>query len=115
MPFHTLTDPDDLDAAFDRSEQEPIVLYKHSATCGISNRAQRRLGTLVEAADAPPVYEVVVQDARPVSNAIAERLGVRHETPQIIVLWQREAVFDTSHSRITADVVRAHLPTTDPA
>ena len=115
MPFHALTDPDDLDAAFDRSEQEPIVLYKHSATCGISRRARHRLEPLAAADDAPPVFEVVVQEARPVSNAIAERLGIRHETPQVIVLWQREAVFDTSHSRITADVVREHLPTPDAA
>ena len=115
MPFHALTDPDDLDAAVDRSEQEPVVLYKHSSACGISYRARRRLEPLAEADDAPPIYEVVVQEAQPVSNAIAERLGIRHETPQVIVLWQREAVFDTSHSRITADAVREHLPTTDPA
>jgi thioredoxin 1 len=115
MPFQPLTDPDDLDAAFARSEESPVVLYKHSTSCPISYRARQRMEALADADDAPPVYEVVVQQARPVSNAIAERLGLRHETPQVVILWQGEAVFDASHGRVTAEAVREHLPTSDPA
>ena len=56
-----------------------------------------------------PIYEVVVQDARTLSNEIAERLDIRHETPQVIVLRDGKAVFHASHRRVTAEAVRTSL------
>ncbi len=47
-----------------------------------------------------PVYEVVVQQSRHVSNEIEDRYGIRHESPQVIVLQRDRPVYDTSHGRI---------------
>jgi bacillithiol system protein YtxJ len=66
--------------------------------------------TLAEDTDLP-VYKLVVQKSRALSNEIAEALGVQHETPQAIVLDQKEPVFDTSHFDVTADTVREALRT----
>lgn len=97
-----------LDAVTEHSEREPVILYKHSAYCGVSLRARRELERLAET-EAPPIYEVVVQQARALSNEIAERLGIRHESPQVIVLHAGQAVFHASHRRVTADAVRSIL------
>ena len=94
-----------LDQAAEHSMQEPVVLFKHSTMCGISLRARREIEELTEAND-PPVYEVVIQDDRPLSNKIAEWLDVKHQSPQVIILHQRRSIFDTSHGRVTADAVR---------
>lgn len=107
-PFIALDTTTDWQSALQHSEQEPIVIYKHSAACGISARARRLMQNLIEEGD-PPVYEVVVQQARSVSNEIESHLGVRHETPQVIILHNREPVYDTSHSRIRPESIRDHL------
>jgi len=94
-----------LEQAFDHSMQEPVVLYKHSNLCGASFRARRQVTQLNDESGLL-VYEVVVQDARPLSQHIESRLGVRHQTPQVIVLFQGRPVFTASHSRVTAQAVR---------
>ena len=45
---------------------------------------------------------ITVQTHRPVSDAAAQRLGLRHETPQAILLRDGKAVWNASHFRITA-------------
>lgn len=103
--FRPLTSMDDLQAALDHAHEEPIVFYKHSAICPISARMEEEVATLTESDD-PPVYRVVVQDARDVSDAIEERLGVRHESPQALLVYQDTVPYDASHGRISADDLR---------
>ena len=94
-----------LDQASEHSMKEPVVLFKHSTICGISRRARRQIEELTEETD-PPVYEVVIQEARLLSNKVASWLGVKHQSPQVIILHQRQPVFDASHGRVTASAVR---------
>lgn len=104
-PFVPLQTSEALAAAEARSDEEPVVIFKHSTQCGISSRARQRLAALTESGD-PPVYEVVVQQARALSDEIGRRFGLRHETPQVIVLHEGRPVFDASHSRVRAEAVR---------
>lgn len=108
LSFHALRSEKDWQEARTRSEKEPVLIYKHSSTCPLSASAQRRVEQLAEADD-PPVYRVVVQEARGVSNAIAEALDVRHETPQAILLSGGRPVYDASHRRVSAEAVREAL------
>jgi bacillithiol system protein YtxJ len=48
---------------------------------------------------------VEVQRSRELSNEIENRLGVRHESPQVIVLRNGQVVWDASHFKVTADAV----------
>ena len=52
---------------------------------------------------------VIVQRARELSQEIARRTGVRHESPQALVVRNGEVVWNASHYDITADAVRAAL------
>lgn len=106
-PFHSLSSMDDLEDALQRAKRGPIVLYKHSAICPISARMQDELATLDQPED-PPVYRVVVQDARPASDAIADRFDIRHESPQALVVYDDAVLYDASHGRISADAIRTH-------
>lgn len=94
-----------LEAALAASHNAPIVVFKHSVSCPVSAFARREVMRLTEEGD-PAVYEIVVQRARAQSNAVAEHTGIRHESPQAIVFWKGEAVYDASHGRITADSLR---------
>jgi bacillithiol system protein YtxJ len=105
--FVPVEDAAALDALFARSEDAPVLLFKHSTTCPISAHAYREMSRL-DAGAAREVALVVVQTARPLSNEIASRTGVRHESPQAIVLRRGRPVYTASHYDITAaDVERA--------
>jgi bacillithiol system protein YtxJ len=57
----------------------------------------------------PLVYVVKVIEARPVSNAVAERLNVQHQSPQIILVRGGAAVWSASHFNITAESMNEAL------
>ncbi len=103
--YHKIDSEAILDQASEHSMREPVVLFKHSIMCGISHRARREIEQLTEDDD-PPVYEVVVQEARSLSKKIETWLGIRHQSPQVIVLYQRQPIFDASHGGVTAQAVR---------
>jgi len=57
---------------------------------------------------------VLVREDRPLSLAVAERTGVRHESPQVICLVGGRAVGQASHGDITATTLRRLLPAARP-
>ena len=105
--FVPVEDASALDELFARSQDAPVLLFKHSTTCPISTHAFREMSRL-DAGAAREVALVVVQTARPLSNEIAARTGVRHESPQTILLRRGQPVWTASHFDITAaEVERA--------
>jgi len=99
-----LVDVQSLDAAIAESRERPVLLFKHSRYCGVSCEALDELQTHMEgpAGGAVSYKMITVQTHRPVSDAAAERLGIRHETPQAILLRDGKVVWNASHFRITA-------------
>jgi bacillithiol system protein YtxJ len=99
-----LRDTAHLDELLELSREHPLLLFKHSHTCGISFEALDELMTHMAERNTGVRYAMVtVQDHREVSNAVAARLGVRHETPQAILIRDGQAVWTASHFRINAD------------
>lgn len=99
-----------LEAAIAESLQRPVLIFKHSRTCGISCEAFDELHAHVAEGGAEASYNVItVQSSRGVSDAAASRFGVRHETPQAILLKDGLPVWNASHFRITADELRRAL------
>ena len=99
-----LVDVQSVDAAIAESRERPVLLFKHSRYCGVSCEALDELQSHIDArADGGVSYKMItVQTHRPVSDAIAQRLGLRHETPQAILLRDGKVVWNASHFRITA-------------
>jgi bacillithiol system protein YtxJ len=100
--FVALEDSTALEELIARSHREPVMLFKHSLTCPISARAYKEM----QAYDGE-VALVVVQRAPEVSREVAARTGVRHESPQAIILRDGEARWSASHFDITAAAVAA--------
>ena len=98
----TRTQVDDL---VHESNAHPVAVLKHSIACPISARGQREFVALEDDGD-PPLYAVVVQYARDISNYIAEKTGVRHETPQVLILSGGEVVYSASHYDISSGALR---------
>jgi bacillithiol system protein YtxJ len=106
-----LTDVSSLDAAIAESSERPVLLFKHSRYCGVSCEALDELQSHIDGAPADVAYRVItVQTHRPVSDAVAQRLNLRHETPQAILLRDGKVVWNASHFRITASQLAQALP-----
>ena len=106
-----ISDSVGLEAALSASADGPQWVFKHSTTCPISASAYRRIAAYLEAegAAAPPMYLVKVIESRPVSNEIATRLGVRHESPQVLLVHGGKAVWSASHGGVDGDAMRHAL------
>ena len=100
--FVAVEDRAALDELIKRSHQSAVILFKHSLTCPISARAYREM-TNYEG----EVALVVVQQAREVSRAVEQVTGIRHESPQAIILRNGRPAWSASHFDITADAVAA--------
>ena len=104
MPVKHLSDIHELEAAIAESCERPVLLFKHSRTCGISCEALDELHAHVAEAGVAASYKVItVQSHRRLSDSAAERFGIRHETPQAILLRDGRPVWNASHFRITAE------------
>jgi bacillithiol system protein YtxJ len=109
-----LSDVAELDVAISESRQRPVLLFKHSRTCGISCEALEELHAHIDAAAGGAAYKLItVQSHRRVSDEVAVRFGIRHESPQAILLRDGQPVWTGSHFRITArqldTVLQDHL------
>ena len=97
---------DELERMLAESRMRPLLLFKHSYTCGVSAEALDEVRAYIEEQTGGVRYAIVtVQTHRDVSNAIATRLGIRHETPQAILVRNGRAVWNASHFRVTASEV----------
>jgi bacillithiol system protein YtxJ len=80
------------------------VLYKHSPICPTSGVAYEEM-LAFHRRSMVPVFRVDVIKHRPLSRALAERIGVVHESPQAIVLRDGVAAWHRSHYDIQADAL----------
>ena len=110
-----ITTEDMLEKALEESASNPVFIFKHSTTCPVSASAHRRASAWIEdqGGAVPAFYIVKVIESRPVSNEIASRLGVTHQSPQLILLKDRAAVWNASHGKITAEAITAALEKAD--
>lgn len=101
---------DDLNRFLEAAPDEPVLLYKHSLTCGTSGWAMEEVRDLL-GPDGPGVRIglVLVQAARDVSNDIARRFSLRHESPQLLLVHDGIVAWTASHYRVTAQAAAEAL------
>lgn len=102
--FFRIEDRTALDDLMTDSKERPVIVFKHSNACSISLRAYREMQKLEG-----DVNILEVQSAREISRELADLTGVRHETPQVIVLRDGKAVWNASHFDVTANGVAEAL------
>ncbi len=96
----------ELERLLAESAGQPLLLFKHSYSCGTSAEALDELLLHLEShAGLARFAMVTVQTDRAVSNAITARLGIRHETPQALLVRDGRVVWSASHFRVTADEI----------
>jgi bacillithiol system protein YtxJ len=108
MDWIELTDESQIKDIAEFSKTGTAVVYKHSHRCATCTMALDRLERSwkdSEMANAKPFFVNVI-NARSLSNKISETFGVRHESPQILVIKDGKCVYNASHLGITYEEVK---------
>lgn len=93
------------------SQNQPILIFKHSTRCSISSMALNRLerdwkSELSETSDA---YFLDLIKNRDISNAVASTFDVDHQSPQVLIIKDGKCVYHNSHMGISYREISQHL------
>lgn len=108
--WQRVSSDEDIEQILSVSKSRPQIVFKHSSSCGISFFAKRSLDTpeLLENKEVD-LHLIDVIRERSVSMAFAERMGIRHESPQIFVLKNGEVQWHDSHNSVNAKNVLSNI------
>src|SRR5438094_10503798 len=100
---------EDFEQLLERSKTHPVIIFKHSTQCAISDQVYEEFTRFLESAGNTICGLVLVIEFRVVSDAIAAALGIRHESPQAILLKDGKPKWSASHLSITFDALTRAL------
>lgn len=104
MNWIHLKDTAQLNEMIQLSEKKTIAIFKHSTRCIISkmvlNNFESEIAKLND--DSIEYYFLDLIKYRNISNAIAESLNVKHESPQLIILKNQKVIHHASHNNISS-------------
>lgn len=106
LTWKTLTNRAQLDELIARSHERFQIIFKHSTRCEISAIAKYRLEMDWDLDEKCDAWYLDLIQYRDVSDLIAESLSVFHESPQVILVLNGEAVHDASHLDISVSEIR---------
>lgn len=93
-----------LDELIEESHVRPVFVFKHSSSCGISHDVLSQMEALDH-----EVHVIVVQESRAISDAVEQKLGTRHASPQAFVLKDGKPVYHATHYGIDPQKILEHL------
>lgn len=109
MNWLILNNSSQIDSIIELSHEKPQIIFKHSTSCSISAISKSRLDNSKGLLDNADVYYLDLLSHRSVSNDVAEKLGVYHESPQVIVINSGEVSYDESHLDISVEDILEHF------
>ena len=101
--WNQLTDLAQLNEITIISNEKPVAIFKHSTRCSISRMALKQFENEFNSSDKVTPYFLDLIAHRDISNEIATRFGVHHQSPQLILIKEGKAIYSVSHSDIDAE------------
>ena len=103
--WRQLTDLGQLNEIVDLSNDQAVLIFKHSTRCSISRMALKNFEKEFDLEDKIIPYFLDLLNHRDISNEIANRFEVVHQSPQLIVIKNGKAIYTASHSDIDATIL----------
>lgn len=106
--LESLESLEDIDKA---SVESPVVIFKHSTRCSISSMALSRFERSWNEAEMEKIniYYLDLIAFREVSDQVAERYDVYHQSPQLIVVKEGKCIYNDSHTGISYETLKTEL------
>jgi len=111
ITWHDLTSEADLMAAIERSKTTTVGIFKHSTRCHISKMAKQFLeGDWEEQnTNLPEMYYLDLLNFRSISNEIAVKFDVQHQSPQVLLIKEGKVIYHDSHDGILVEEIAKFL------
>lgn len=103
-----ITSVEDWRELLESSKEQPFLLFKFSMTCVSSLSAMKEFRALETELSK---YIIIVQEDRLVSNAVAKDLGVKHESPQLLILKGGRGIWQATHYKIKKSLLKEAINT----
>lgn len=107
MGWTNLESEDLLEQIHRSSFEKPQLIFKHSTRCSISTVIKNRLFRSDVQSNMDYYYLDLIA-YRNISNKIAERYGVAHESPQVLLIKEGKCVYHESHNAIYMEEIVEH-------
>ena len=108
--WSNLTEENQIAEIIALSSSIPVYIFKHSTTCGISAQAKENVEISYKNTDKPlSFYYLDLLKFRSISNEVASKLNVHHQSPQLILIHDGQVAFTTSHHKIKATIIKDSL------
>jgi bacillithiol system protein YtxJ len=92
----------------EKSLQKPQIIFKHSTRCSISKMVLNRFNQATHFGNAD-YYLLLVIEQRNISNTIEQIFGIKHESPQVLLIKNGNCIYSESHHAITVDDIVEQL------
>ena len=90
-----------LSQILEKSNKQAVMIFKYSNECGSSDRLKESLKKKIEAKTLNlPIYLVIVQIHKALSEKIAQIFNTKHESPQILIINKGKVVYTAHHGKI---------------
>ncbi|MEO8235897.1 MAG: bacillithiol system redox-active protein YtxJ [Flavobacterium sp.] len=109
IKWNTLSDLGELNEIVNVSHDKPVVIFKHSTRCSVSRMVLKQFESEFDSQDKIIPYFLDLIEFRNVSNEIANRFNVVHQSPQIILIKDGKSIYNASHSDIDANDLEEKL------
>jgi bacillithiol system protein YtxJ len=97
---------EDLAQAIEASHHHRIAIFKHSTRCFISKTVLKNFEKEIDSLDNKlDLYFLDLLEYRSISNKISEDFGIRHESPQLIVIEDGKVINSASHEDISTSQI----------
>ena len=100
LPWQALTDVSQLQDIEKRSNGKTQLVFKHSTRCGISRMVMNQFVSMYDLDLNADLYYLDLLNHRDVSNEVGYKFQVMHQSPQLIVIRNGNAVTHASHGAI---------------
>lgn len=98
------------ESLLEQSGERAVLLLKHSTACPISGAAFKEFKVYTRKPKRPIVCALVkVIESRPVSNDIEAKLGIKHESPQALLIRDGQTLWHASHWDITFERIEQQV------
>ena len=88
---------------------KPVIIFKHSTTCSISRMALKNFEREYNLNDKVDAYFLDLLNFRVISNEIATKFNVTHQSPQLLLIKDGKSVYNVSHENIDAAALDAEI------
>ena len=107
--WRQLTDLGQLNEVIEASDSRLVLIFKHSTRCSVSRMALRQFENEFELEEIIIPYFLDLLEYRMLSNEIADRFDVIHQSPQLLLISKGSCIYNASHNSIDAEQLKMYI------